>query len=329
MTFIRKEGRYWKIYYYLGGRKRKISTRTQSKTFAEKLKLKFENDLAARKFNLNLVPDSHISLKDFFSEAEEYSRINKSPNTVIREKFVFDLFKKFMGENKPIRTINSKMIEEYKNHLAQNHTNSGININLRHLQAAFSLAQKYGYISENPFKNVQKVPVPKKQPIFLSQVQAGDLLKSTRDHHIHQFIIIALFTGCRISEIANLTWDRVNLKDKYIRVIGKGNKERTIPIPGRLVHYLKTKSREGSYVISGSRSRNDATHEFRIFADKLNLVGFTFHNLRDTYASWLAQAGESILTIKELLGHSTIQTTMVYAHLSQKTLKNAIRSLDF
>lgn len=328
MTFLRKEGQYWKIYYYLHGKKYKISTRTPSKTLAEQIKIKFVNDLAMQKFNMDPAIYSRITLKNFFAEAEKYSAVNKSIGTGTREKYVYKIFLAFMGDDKPIRNIDVKRIEEYKAWLSEKYTPAGININLRCLSSAFSLAVKYKYITENPFKQVKKIPVAKKQPIFLTKEQAADLLAFTQDKHIHQYIMIALYTGCRISEICNLTWQNVDLEHGHIRVTGKGNKERTIPIPNRLINYLKGKPKKGKYVILGARERTDASGQFRKYARLKDLQGFTFHNLRDTYASWLAQAGESIQVIKELLGHSTIQTTMIYAHLSQKNLVNAVRSLD-
>ena len=328
MTFLRKEGQYWKIYYYLHGKKYKISTRTPSKTLAEQIKIKFVNDLAMQKFNLDPSVNSRMTLKQFFAECEEYSKINKSAGTGTREKFVYKLFKEYFGEETQLKSIDVKRIEDFKAWLSEKHTPVGVNINLRHLSAAFSLAVKYKYIPENPFKQVKKIPVAKKQPIFLTKEQAADLLKTTQGKHIHQFIMIALYTGCRISEICNLTWANVDLEHANIKVTGKGNKERTIPIPGRLVQYLKDKTKKGKYVISGSRERNDASGQFRKYARLRGLESFTFHNLRDTYASWLAQAGESILAIKELLGHTSIQTTMIYAHLSRESLKKAVRSFD-
>jgi integrase len=212
--------------------------------------------------------------------------------------------------------------------LAQDHLASGINTNLRHLSSAFSLGVKLGYLSENVFRKIKPIPEAKKYPVFLTKDQGNKLLDSTRGQHIHQYIMIALFTGCRVSEICNLKWSNVNIEEGYIRVIGKGNKERQIPLPNKLINYLREKPRIGTYVISGSRSNIYVAEEFRKAIANLDLKEFRFHDLRHTYASWLAQAGESIQVIKELLGHSSIQTTMIYAHLSQKTLINAVRSLD-
>ena len=67
---------------------------------------------------------------------------------------------------------------------------------------------------------------------------------------------------------------------------------------------------------------------FRLIADKAELHEFTFHNLRDTYASWLVQQGVSLKIIQELLGHESIQTTLIYAHLAPDSRMVAAEVID-
>jgi len=77
-----------------------------------------------------------------------------------------------------------------------------------------------------------------------------------------------------------------------------------------------------------SRNPEQLSHRFRIYADRAGLTGFRFHDLRHTYASLLANAGASILEIKELLGHTSIQTTLRYSHLIHSTLRSRVDVLD-
>jgi site-specific recombinase XerD len=65
-----------------------------------------------------------------------------------------------------------------------------------------------------------------------------------------------------------------------------------------------------------SRSRDEISHQFRKYADKIDLHKFKFHNLDDTYASWLVQQGTPLKVIQELLGHEDIKTTRIYAHIA-------------
>ena len=68
--------------------------------------------------------------------------------------------------------------------------------------------------------------------------------------------------------------------------------------------------------------------KFRHYADKIDLKEFTFHNLRDTYASWLVQQGLNLKIIQQLLGHESISTTLIYAHLAPDNITQAVKILD-
>lgn len=120
----------------------------------------------------------------------------------------------------------------------------------------------------------------------------------------------------RISEITNLKWKDIDFLYRKIKLFGKGSKERIVPIPETLKNYLEIINNKNDYIIHSSRDRNEVTRQFRKYANQIGLSNFTFHNLRDTYASWMVQRGVSLKVIQELLGHESIQTTMIYAHLA-------------
>jgi site-specific recombinase XerD len=77
--------------------------------------------------------------------------------------------------------------------------------------------------------------------------------------------------------------------------------------------------------MTGSRLRGEISRQFRVYADQLGLKNFTFHNLRDTYASCLVQKGINLKVIQELLGHDAIQTTMIFARLAPSNKCQAAR----
>lgn len=95
-----------------------------------------------------------------------------------------------------------------------------------------------------------------------------------------------------------------------------------------LHEYLSKRKQLSGYVVRGSRDIRTVSRAFRHLADKLGLAGFTFHNLRDTYASWLVQQGVNLKVIQELLGHESIQTTMIYAHLAPDSRFAAAKVID-
>ena len=330
MAFIRKEGKFYYVYFNLGKKKYKRSTRSTSKKVADDIRKKIENELATGMFKINnYSPRSQKLLDEFFKEAINYSKTNKSELTVEREEIIFNNFLRFCGVI-PITNITIKIVEKYKSYLnnEKKFTPNGINIELRHLSAAFSLAVKYGYIVSNPFKNVKKVQIPKKLPRFLTVKQANELLNHTVGKKIYQYILISLNTGARRNEIINLKWEDIDLDNRILKLHGKGSKDRSVPIPKSLLNFLRNIKINGKYVVSGTRNKNEISRQFRNYADEIGLSRFTFHNLRDTYASWLVQNGVNLKIIQELLGHESIQTTLIYAHLAPENKFEAMRVMD-
>ncbi len=329
MASIRREGPYYKIYFYYGNKLHKKSLKTSSKKVAEQIKRKIEDELAAGKFRLENYFQLDITLADFLAEAAQYSQNNKSRTTYEREKIIYRNFLNFCG-NILLANVSLKLIEAYKEHLLKHKgfKPSGVNIELRHLSAAFSLAVKYEYLPKNPFKQMTKLKVPKKKPIFLTPEQAATLLNHTRGRSIYQHIFIALHTGARVSEICNLKWEDVDLKNRTVKFFGKGSKERTVPIPEGLREFLSRLERGSEFVVTGSRNTKEIARQFREYADQVGLERFTFHNLRDTYASWLVQRSVNLKVIQELLGHESIQTTLIYAHLAPDSRFAAVKAID-
>ena len=107
-----------------------------------------------------------------------------------------------------------------------------------------------------------------------------------------------------------------------------GAKERIVPISDTLFDYLNSINPKDGFVIHGARTVNSISRQFRNAARKIGLQGITFHNLRDTFASWLVKDKYSLLVVKELLGYEDIKTTLIYAHLAPNNHLEAVRSMD-
>ena len=325
MASLFKRGQYWYIAFYYDGQKIKKSLHTNSLTMARQIKSKIESEIISNKFNLSEFTGNSKTLKKFVPEAISYAEINKAQSTAMIDKRVLKSFFNFAGDI-PLRNINIKLIEKYKNYLLKRGLKpAGINIHLRHLSSIFSLAVNYNYIQINPFKRVKKIPVPSKKPIFLSKKQAHALLKATKGKTIYDYIMISLNTGARAEEAVRLDWKDIDLKNRILKLYGKGSKERVIPINNVLYEFLI--ERKGKSLKRNIRPDN-VSKLFRKEADKLGLFEYTFHSLRHTFASWLAQSGNSLKVIQELLGHEDIKTTMIYAHLIPDNKISAVKSLE-
>ena len=208
-------------------------------------------------------------------------------------------------------------------------------------------------VTGNPASEINKPKLPQRLPKYLPPHDVARLLDSTLkrsrvSESLRNWAILAFLygSGLRISEALGLTLDRVQYADGLavsVRVIGKGNKERIVPLSStaqRALHqWLKHRKLEGSMVnphvwvntsgrAKGLRLSVRAVH--RIIQTRgleAGLGKLSPHKLRHSYASALVEGGRSIDEVKELLGHSSIATTQIYVHASRARLEAAVASL--
>lgn len=177
-------------------------------------------------------------------------------------------------------------------------------------------------------------------PDILSQEQVIHLLQSIKNPK-HK-LIVGLFygTGMRLGELCQLKMEQIDRKSFQIKIVGgKGNKDRFTLLPKQLLSEMETYYRHyrpKSYLFEGhkaglpqsERSIQDAV--CKAMKDSgLGRFGFSSHSLRHSFATHLLDQGNDIHTIKELLGHSKIETTMIYLHLQQRKRAALCSPLDF
>jgi integrase/recombinase XerC len=194
----------------------------------------------------------------------------------------------------------------------------------------------------NPAKLLSAPKLDKQLPVFLTEKQAGmivpppqggagDLL---RNHAIIEFFY---GSGMRLSELQALTIGSVNVKNATVRVMGKGRKERIVPLTGTAIaamdRYLagRPSARDnGAPLFASSRGRALSRRQIqRIVAGELSLVSQqkkrSPHVLRHSFATHLMDAGADIRAVKELLGHASLSTTQIYTHVSREHLLKAYK----
>jgi len=179
-----------------------------------------------------------------------------------------------------------------------------------------------------------------KLPAILSEEQIIHLLQSIENPK-HK-LIIGLFygTGMRLNELCHLKMEHIDRKNYQIKIIaGKGNKDRFTLLPKNLLPGMETYYRQyrpKTYLFEGHKlgfPHNDRSiqhavrHAMKISG--LEKYGFSSHSLRHSFATHLLDQGNDIHTIKELLGHSKIETTMIYLHLQKKKRATLCSPLDF
>ena len=199
------------------------------------------------------------------------------------------------------------------------------------------------YIEANPMEPIQSPKLPKKLPIYLTESELQHLLTlpdREKPSGIRDFAILLLFsyTGMRLSELTSLNLDSINLNDTFVRVMGKGSKERIIPLlqPGieAIIEYLDIRPHNDERALFLSKRKTRISNRaIGHLVDKYRALAgiprnkFSPHKLRHTFATLLHSKDVDILDIQALLGHSSIATTQIYTHTNPKRLQKAVEKL--
>lgn len=186
----------------------------------------------------------------------------------------------------------------------------------------------------NPFTDIKFVEQDY-IPNYLTFEQYQKLLlqcKSMGYDDLHDFIMLLTMTGCRPNEILTLEWVNVHLEKRLFVVRNCWSKSKKT-----LYKYLndtaydlllqRSKNKQGAWVFTNTKTNKPMGSYHKIFVKVRENLDFycTFYDLRHTYASWLVQGSVSIYTVKDLMGHSDISSTMRYAHLDYETYLNALK----
>jgi site-specific recombinase XerD len=189
-----------------------------------------------------------------------------------------------------------------------------------------------------PFKRSDvKIKLPRRLPRNLVLARVRDLLAELTGHRFDKMVIaLLLFTGLRISELCSLRIVDFDPAACSLRVIGKGNRERCVPISDRetiesLKRYLA--GRKGSLyqespLLLNRLGKRLAPQSVRVILKKY-APGVTPHQLRHTCATLFCENGMNPRHVQRLLGHSNIETTMRYLHLSEESLAESMREHSF
>lgn len=321
MRLFRRENGIWYVEFERG---KKRSLRTKDKKTAERLFKELQKEALKGKLIL-LEKHEKIRLSEFIKEYLQWSELRKARSSYKRDKWSLNRFLEIVGD-KLLRTISIRDVEHYISVLlAQGRKPAGINVDFRHLKAAFSRAKEWGYIRKNPFSKVKPLKIPYKPPKFISKDEMERIISylKDKDPDFHDIVVFALETGCRRKEIANLSFNDVDFQTGYIRILGKGGKERFIPITNRVRGVLTLRFQKNKNKVFPDWHPDTITHKWQKTMKALELK-YRFHDIRHTTASWLAMQGTPLQFIQELLGHSSVQVTQIYAHLCPDVIKTEL-----
>ena len=242
-----------------------------------------------------------------------------------------------------LEDVNHNYIRSWLAHLKEKGLSSKtLNRKISSLKSFFKYHLKIGSINATPMAKVISPKIVKRLPVFMKEEDTTNLMEglnqSTENWKtLNTKMLITIFyaTGMRLSELINLKEKQVDFSNSQVKVLGKGNKERLIPVSKEIVEairlYLQLKRREFKKTDDVLLVTDKGKKMYPKYAYLLvnHILGGTStldkkspHILRHTFATHLMNSGADLNAVKELLGHSSLASTQVYTHNTIEKLKD-------
>jgi integrase/recombinase XerC len=279
-------------------------------------------------------------MKQLIGEFSSYLENERRSSIHTVKNYLVDLtqFLDFLTNRKKtlnVHEIDQTMVREYLGTLFGKKNPTSIARKLSSIRSFFDFCQRRGLVKNNPGKEVPAPKVPKRVPKFLTVDEVFALLDSPdgsaalgrRDKAILELLYAS---GLRVSELVGLNITDVNLEEGTVRVLGKGRKERIVPVGKKACEALRNYLDLRPALVSaaadhtaifvnrnGTRLSTRAVERLLIKYIKQSGIqkAATPHVLRHTFATHLLNAGADMRGIQELLGHSSLSTTQKYTHV--------------
>ena len=239
--------------------------------------------------------------------------------------------------NIPLRRFNVSVLEAYQQELlAQGKAPGTINRKMAMLKHLFHKCSDWGWVDDDTLRTVRKVKMlkePAGRLRYLSPEEVQRLLNECNNLLLRAIVTVAVNSGMRRGEILNLTWDNVDLRNGYLLVTqSKNGDRREVPINPAVHEVLVgiVRRLDSPYVFCDEKGRmfKGGRNAFERACKRAGIYDFHFHDLRHTAASFMAMAGVDLMSIKQILGHKTIQMTLRYSHLSSRHLQKAVAAIE-
>ncbi|OGP62750.1 MAG: hypothetical protein A2170_10055 [Deltaproteobacteria bacterium RBG_13_53_10] len=339
---IYQVGNKWYVDLYVDGRRRRKAIGSRKE--AENAQTAIKADVLRGEFKFKR--ESKVQFEAFAQNYLNHCKTNKKKSWQRDENSIQFLEVHFGGmllskitpldiEDYKTKRINGEIKLKPKPNASRSRTDwkvqpATINRELACLKHMFSLAKKWKMADENPVKEVQFFQERQIEMKILSQEEIGRLLDYTSPR-LKPIVIVALNTGLRKGEILHLRWSDIDFDNKFIFLKEtKSNRFRKIPMSGLVLETLRALKRDKEFVFTNprtSRPLSDLQTGFKAACRKAAVGDLRFHDLRHTAATYMVTGGIDLVTVKDILGHATIQMTMRYAHPTPENKRHAVEVL--
>jgi integrase/recombinase XerD len=250
------------------------------------------------------------------------------------------------AQQQPLVAVDSQLINAY---LAQRYDKQysprSTSRALSSLRRFYGYLHQSGKISDNPLSQLMNPKLGRSLPKTLSEQDVEALLNAPDVTDLIQFRDKAMLellyaSGLRVSELVGLSMQQINLQHGLVRVTGKGQKERLVPMGEEAAHWLQRYLREARAVLLGGQvqdvvfpslraqmmTRQTFWHRIKFYAKVAHIqADLSPHTLRHAFATHLLNHGADLRVVQMLLGHSDLSTTQIYTHVAQARLQSLHR----
>lgn len=272
-----------------------------------------------------------------------------SQHTIDSYKRQLYKFAAFLEQNKidNIQQVTKPMVQNFLNLTEQQVLSTRTIAQLvTSLRSFFKYLAEENFIQENPLNQLKLPKLPKQLPKYLTLSEVDTLLALEIEQPEHfkmrTRVLIELLYSCgmRISELIGLKTEDIHFQMGLIRVYGKGDKERVIPVNSFALELIETylqtarphilKQRQSEYLLINHHGKQLTRQgAWKLIQQAAKLVGIeksvSPHMLRHSFATHLIENGADLRIVQELLGHSDISTTQIYTHVSKKHIQKAYK----
>ena len=237
------------------------------------------------------------------------------------------------------KKVNFQLVRSWIANLLNNNISArSVNRKITTLKTYFRFLMNEDVIKASPMQKIIGPKTPKKLAVFVEEIKMDELFNKVEfgEGHVAErdrlILELFYFTGIRLSELVNLKKSDIDFSNSTIRVLGKRNKERLIPITPYIAHKIKTINNSNKSVflfVSKKGTQISAKQVYRLVNKYLGMVTSSDkkspHILRHTFATHMLNNGADINAVKELLGHANLSATEVYTHNTIEKLKTVYK----
>lgn len=284
-----------------------------------------------------MTPASRHTLAELFAYYEQECLADAEITT----RYGYQMFHRRMLREfgpMPLEDITPEFLRGWKQHFTPRCGPGTINRYMRMLSASLRAAvEDLRWLPEHPMARVRRPTVPEGVVRFLSPEERVALLNACQASwhpYLYAIVLLALSTGGRKDELRCLSWPAVDVESRVVRFLKTKTKQsRSVPLVGDALQVMRDlcfrRAPLVPWVFPHPSGRRPTVIETAWRAARLasGVQHFRFHDLRHTYASYLAMSGASLRVIADLLGHAKIQMTMRYSHLSPSYTQRVVEEM--